>query len=149
MVIIFGLIAFLRYYESISFYGTTRGYGEDTALNPVGVAFTFSLLFIVYFVLTISSQNIFDKVLYGLGMTLSTAIVVTTASRGAIIWAILTIIFLVTSNRIKKIKLSKFFILLLFGIIFLGFVFLFFSKNVILIESFELLMERFIGLLGL
>lgn len=148
VVIIFGLIGFLRYYESISFYGTMRGYGTDTALNPVGVAFTFSLLFIVYFVLTISSQNIFDKVLFGLGMTLSTAIVVTTASRGAIIWAILTIIFLVTSNRIKKIKLSKFFILLLFGIIFLGFVFLFFSNNVILIESFEILIERFSGLLG-
>ena len=148
VVIIFALIGFLRYYESISFFGTMRGYGEDTALNPVGVAFTFSLLFIVYFVLTISSQNIFDKVLYGLGMTLSTAIVVTTASRGAIIWAILTIIFLVASSRIKKIKLSKFFILLLFGIIFLGFVFLFFSNNVILIESFEILIKRFSGIFG-
>ena len=148
VVIIFALIGFLRYYESISFFGTVRGYGQDTALNPVGVAFTFSLLFIVYFVLTISSQNIFDKVLYGLGMSLSTAIVVTTASRGAIIWAILTIIFLVASSRIKKIKFSKFFILLLFGIIFLGFVFLFFSNNVILIESFEILIERFSGLLG-
>lgn len=148
VVIIFALIGFLRYYESISFFGTVRGYGQDTALNPVGVAFTFSLLFIVYFVLTISSQNIFDKVLYGLGMALSTAIVVTTASRGAIIWAILTIIFLVASSRIKKIKLSKFFILLLFGIIFLGFVFLFFSNNVILIESFEILIKRFSGIFG-
>ena len=148
VVIIFALIEFLRYYESISFFGTMRGYGEGNALNPVGVAFTFSLLFMVYLVLVISSQNIFDKVLYGLGMTLSTAIVLTTASRGAIIWSILTIIFLVTSSRIKKIKLSKFFILLLFGLIFLGFVFLFFSNNVVLNESFEILIQRFSGLFG-
>ena len=148
VVIIFGLIGFLRYYESISFYGTMRGYGEDTALNPVGVAFTFTLLLIVYFVLTISSQNILDRILYGSAMTLSTAIVITTASRGAILWAILTIIFLVVSGRIKKIKLSKFFILLLFGIISLGFVFLFFSNNIILIESIEILINRFSGLFG-
>ena len=148
VIIIFGLMGFLRYYENISFYGTMRGYGEDTALNPVGVAFTFTLLFMVYLVLTIFSQNIFDKVLYGLGMSLSAAIVATTASRGAIIWAIVTIIFLVTSSRIKKIKVSKFFILMLLGIIFSGFVFLFFSKSVILIESFELLIDRFSGLFG-
>ncbi len=148
VVIIFGLIGFLRYYESISFYGTMRGYGEDTALNPVGVAFTFTLLFMVYLVLTMSSQNILDKILYGLGMTLSIAIVATSASRGAIIWAILTIIFLLVSGRIKKIKLSKFFFLLLFGILFLGFVYLFFSNSVILIESFEILISRFNGLFG-
>jgi len=148
VVIIFALVGFLRYYESISFYGTMRGYGEDTALNPVGVAFTFTLLLIVYFVLTIASQNILDRILYGSAMTLSTAIVITTASRGAIVWAILTIIFLVASGRIKKIKLSKFLILLLFGIIFLGFVFLFFSNNVILIESLDILIKRFSGLFG-
>ena len=148
VVIIFALIGFLRYYESISSFGTMRGYGEDTALNPVGVAYTFTLLFIVYFVLTISSQSIYDKALYGIGMALSTAIVITTASRGAIIWAILTIIFLVISSPVKKIKLSKFFILLLFCIMFSGFVFLFFSNNVILIESFEILIDRFSGLLG-
>ena len=148
VVIIFGLIGFLRYYESISFYGTMRGYGEDTALNPVGVAFTFTLLLLVYFVLTISSRNILDRVLYGLAMTLSMAIVVTTASRGAIVWAILTIIFLVLSSRIKKIKFSKFFILLLFVTLFSGFAFLFFAKNVILIESFEILIKRFSGLFG-
>lgn len=148
VVVIFALIGFLRYYESISFYGTARGYGEDTALNPVGVAFTFTLLLLVYFVLAISSQNIFDKVLYGLGMILATAIVVTTASRGAIIWGILTIIFFMASSRIKKIKFSKFFILLLFGILFLGFLFLFFSKNVILMESFEILIKRFSGIFG-
>ena len=146
VVIIFALIGFLRYYESISFYGTTRGYGEDTALNPVGIAFTFTLLFIVYLVLTISSQNIFDRILYGLAMTLSTAIVVTTASRGAVLWAILTIIFLMTSSRIKKIKFSKFLVLLLFGILLLGFASLFFTKNVILVESFEILINRFIGI---
>lgn len=148
VVIIFALVGFLRYYESISFYGTMRGYGEDTALNPVGVAFTFTLLLIVYFVLTIASQNILDRILYGSAMALSTAIVITTASRGAIVWVILTIIFLVASGRIKKIKLSKFLILLLFGIIFLGFVFLFFSNNVILIESLEILIKRFSGLFG-
>ena len=148
VVVVFALIGFLRYYENISFYGTARGYGEDTALNPVGVAFTFTLLLVVYFVLTISSRNIFDRLLYGLAMTLSTAIVITTASRGAIVWAILTIIFLVSSSRIKKVKFSKFFILLLFGILFLGFVFLFFSKNVILMESYEILIKRFSGLFG-
>jgi O-antigen ligase len=148
VVIVFALIGFLRYYESISYYGTMRGYGEDTALNPVGVAFTFTLLLLVYFVLTISSRNILDRVLYGLAMTLSMAIVVTTASRGAIVWAILTIIFLVLSSRIKKIKFSKFFILLLFVTLFSGFAFLFFAKNVILIESFEILIKRFSGLFG-
>ena len=148
VVIVFALIGFLRYYESISFYGTMRGYGEDTALNPVGVAFTFTLLLLVYFVLTISSRNILDRVLYGLAMTLSMAVVVTTASRGAIVWAILTIIFLVLSSRIKKIKFSKFFILLLFVTLFSGFAFLFFAKNVILIESFEILIKRFSGLFG-
>ena len=149
VVIIFALIGFLRYYESISFSGTIRGYGEDTALNPVGIAFTFTLLFIVYFVLTISSQSIFDKVLYGIGMILSTAIVVTTASRGAIIWAILTIIFLVISSPIKKIKLSKFFILLLFGALFFSVIFVFFSKNVILMESLNILFDRFSGIFNI
>ncbi len=149
VAVIFSLIGFLRYYESLSFHGTMRGYGEDTALNPVGIAFTFTSLFIVYFVLTISSRNILDRILYGVAMTLSTAIVITTASRGAIIWVMLTIIFLVSSSRIKKIKFSRFFILLLFGILFLGCGFLFFSKNIILMESFGVLLERFSGIFDL
>ena len=148
-ITIFGLIGFLRYYEGISFYGTMRGYGELSGLNPVGIAFSFSSLFVIYFALIVFSSKIYDKLLYGTAMLFTGAIIITTASRGAIMWASLSIIFFVLSARIRSINWGKLFLIGIVGLVFATGASFLFGDNVILAESLGILMKRFEGMFGL
>ena len=147
VITIFSMIGFIQYYESISFHGTARGYGADTALNPVGIAFLYTSLLLVFFTLTILSRNVIDKILYSIAILTSAGVIVTTASRGALIWAFCTILFYFTSQREKYFKFKNFFLVLIFGAIIIFSGAIIFSNNVILGESIEILIKRFTSLL--
>lgn len=147
VITIFSMIGFIQYYESISFHGTARGYGSDTALNPVGIAFLYTSLLLVFFILTILSRNIIDRILYAIAMILSAAVIVTTASRGALIWATCTILFYFVSQRAKYFKFKNFLFVLIFSAIVFSSGAILFSNNIILGESIDILIKRFSSLL--
>jgi hypothetical protein len=92
------LMRFLEYVKLISFEGSARGYG-DTTLNPVGVAFANTCLGLVFLMLAILNKNLLRKALYLLVASAAVFVVLSSASRGAIIWGSLAMVFFFVLNR--------------------------------------------------
>jgi hypothetical protein len=75
-----------------------RGFG-DTTLNAVGVAFANTCLGLVFLVMAILNKNLLRKALYLLVAFAAVFVVFSSASRGAIIWGSLAMVFFCVLNR--------------------------------------------------
>lgn len=127
-----------------------RGYGDESDLNPVGVSFVFGLLFIVNFVLFQKCKDLSrgKKILLIFAQTASIIAMITTLSRGALIFLILLIIFYFLFNfRLSRSKLIQSFGLV-FSFIILTIIFISVSQYIPFIaEKSELIGKRFSGLI--
>jgi len=110
-----GLWSLLQYVKSADFQTAARTFGDDkdTALNPVGVAYSTMCLAIVFSSIGVSECSIWRKLLwFGLAI-LASFVSISTGSRGAIMWGAVALIYmgllcrngrLWTSYPRKKIK---------------------------------------------
>lgn len=95
------LLAFLRFVKAVSFAGAERGFGEST-LNPVGVAYANTCLALIFVVIGLFNREIWRKALFLIVAVLAGFIVVSTASRGALIWGVAAILFFLVLSRHRK-----------------------------------------------
>ena len=92
------LLAFLRYVKNISFHGSGRDFGE-TALNPVGVAYANTCLSLIFVVLGFLNSRLITKSVYLFAASLALGVVMSSASRGAVIWGFCGIVYFLLLNR--------------------------------------------------
>jgi O-antigen ligase len=100
------LLAFLRFVKDVSFEGSERRFGE-TVLNPVGVAYANTCLGLVFVVLGILNKNLIRSVVYLLAACCAFFVVLSSASRGALIWGSCALVFLLLLNRNRKYFSAK------------------------------------------
>lgn len=100
------LLAFLRFVKDVSFEGSERGFG-GTTLNPVGVAYANTCLGLVFVVIAILNKSLIRKGVHLLAACLAFGVVVSSASRGAIIWGACAIVFFLLLNRHRKYLSGK------------------------------------------
>ena len=92
------LMAFLRYVKDISFSGSIRGFGES-ALNPVGVAYANTCLCLIFLVIGCSNRRLFSKTIHLIAASLALGVVLSAASRGAVIWGACSVVYFLLLHR--------------------------------------------------
>lgn len=137
------LLAFLRFVQTISFYGSVRDFG-GTTLNPVGVAYANTCLMLVFLVLGVLCKNVLYKAVFFAASALALFVVFSSASRGAIIWGVATIVYMVILNRKRKYFSPKG-LLMLAGaaIVALPLIVYLYQTNFAIEERVDILLERF------
>jgi O-antigen ligase len=137
------LLGFLSFVQSISFHGSERGYGLTT-LNPVGVAYANTVLMLVFMILGFLCKNIWYKFVLLIASAFALLVVLSSASRGAIIWGMAAIVFWVFLCRIHKLlSLKSLIILAVTVIVILPTVIYFYHTNYAIGERIDILLERF------
>ncbi len=137
------LMAFMRFVKQISFAGASRDYAE-TGLNPVGVAYANMCLSLIFLVLGVLSESVWRKVLYILVGSLASFIVLSSASKGAVLWGAGAIVYFVILTRHRR-----YFSLKNLGFLFLGIaivvpiLFVFYKTNYGIAERIDVLIDRF------
>lgn len=140
---IIALLAFMRYVKAISFYGTERAFGE-TELNPVGVAFANSCLGLVFFALGVLSKSVWRKSLFLFAAALAFFVVLSSASRGAVLWSSGAIVFFFILNRHRKYLSLKGALVLAIGLIVITpLIVTFYQTNYGVAERIDVLFDRF------
>ena len=140
------LLAFLRFVKDISFEGSVRGFGETT-LNPVGVAYANTCLTLVFVVIGVLNKSLIGKAVHLLTACIAFAVVLSTASRGAVIWGGCAIIFFILLNRHRKYLSGKN-LMILIGtcILLIPICFVLYNANYAVSERLDILGKRFINL---
>lgn len=100
------LLAFLRFVKDISFEGSARGFGLTT-LNPVGVAYANTCLAFVFVVIGVLNKSLIHKSVYLLTAFIAFAVVLTSASRGAVIWGGCALVYFLLLNRHRNYLSGK------------------------------------------
>ncbi|MDB4586225.1 hypothetical protein OAE01_02035 [Akkermansiaceae bacterium] len=91
---------FLRY-NQINYSATlTRSVG-DSDLNPVGVAYVHICIAVIFFVLGASAKALWRKVLFFMVVLLALMIVITTGSRGPVLWGGVTFFYILNLMRVR------------------------------------------------
>jgi hypothetical protein len=140
---ILALLSFLRFVNSISFHGTTRGYGETT-LNPVGVAYANTCFLVIFVVLSHYAKYLWTKILFLLAASVAFFVVASSASRGAIVWGACALLLFYLFNRsIKSINIKQYFYLLAAGLLAAPAILFVYRTNFAIAESFDVLLKRF------
>jgi len=137
------LVRFLGYVKLISFEGSARGFG-DTTLNPVGVAFANTCLGLVFLMLAMLNKNLLRKALYLLVAFAAVFVVFSSASRGAIIWGSLAMVFFCVLNRHRGYLTGRSLVVTLLSMALLlpGLVVLY-QSNYAIAERLDILIDRF------
>jgi O-antigen ligase len=136
-------IRFLEYVKLISFEGSERGYG-DTTLNAVGVAFANTCLGLVFLMLAILNENLLRKALYLLVAAAAFFVVLSSASRGAIIWGSLAMCFFFTLNRHRGYLSGRGLLAALISMaLILPALVVLYQANYAIAERFDILIDRF------
>ena len=137
------LVRFLGYVKLISFEGSARGFG-DTTLNPVGVAFANTCLGLVFLMLAMLNKNLLRKALYLLVAFAAVFVVFSSASRGAIIWGSLAMVFFCVLNRHRGYLTGRSLVVTLLSMALLlpGLVVLY-QSNYAITERLDILIDRF------
>ena len=142
-VAIICLLAFLRYVKNISFQGSGRDFGE-TALNPVGVAYANTCLCLVFVVLGVANRGLTTKSLYLFAASLALGVVMTSASRGAVIWGTCGIVYFILLNRYwRYISIKNLFVALAACILVIPVILLIYNTNYAVSERMDILIKRF------
>jgi len=127
-VAIISLSAFLSFVKDLSFYGTERGYA-DTTLNPVGVAYANACLGIVLSIVGLLTKSLWRKSIFFMASALALLVVLSSASRGAVIWLIATAFMYLALNRKRKYISIKGITYSLVGLILILPILVFFYKT--------------------
>jgi O-antigen ligase len=137
------LLAFLRFVKDISFQGSERGFGETT-LNPVGVAYANTCLALVFLVVGLLNKSLIRKAVHLLAACLAFAVVLSSASRGAVIWGGGAILFFLLLNRHRKYLSGKN-VLIAVGscILLIPICVVLYTSNYAIAERFDILIDRF------
>jgi hypothetical protein len=140
------LLAFLRFVKDISFEGSARGFGETT-LNPVGVAYANTCLTLIFVVVGILNSSLIHKSVHLLAACLAFAVVLSTASRGAMVWGACTLVFFLLLNRHRK-YLSVKNVLIAVGscILLIPICVVLYKTNYAILERADILVKRFMSL---
>ena len=142
-------VRFLQFVKLISFEGSARGFG-DTTLNPVGVAFANSCLGLVFFVLAILSKDLLRKLLFLSVACAGFFVVISSASRGAIIWNLLAISFFFILNRHRNyLNVRSIFVAALSMLLLLPVLAVLYQTNYAIAERVDILIDRFLQILDL
>ena len=137
------LLAFLRYVKNISFEGSVRDFGE-TALNPVGVAYANTCLCLVFVVLGVVNRGLITKSIYLFAASLALGVVMTSASRGAVIWGTCGIVYFIILNRYwRYISIKNLFVALTACILVIPVILLIYKTNYAVSERMDILIKRF------
>ncbi len=140
------LLAFLRYVKNISFHGSLRDFGE-TALNPVGVAYANTCLCLVFVVLGVVNRGLITKSIYLFAASLALGVVMTSASRGAVIWGTCGIVYFILLNRYwRYISVKNLFVALAACILLIPVILLIYNTNYAVSERMDILIKRFEGM---
>ena len=140
------LLAFLRYVKNISFHGSLRDFGE-TALNPVGVAYANTCLFLIFVVLGFTNKSLIKKSIYLFAASLALGVVMSSASRGAVIWGTCGIIYFLLLNRYwRSISIKNLFVSLGACILVIPVILLIYNTNYAVSERMDILIKRFEGM---
>ena len=139
------LMRFLQFVKRISFEGSERSFG-DTTLNAVGVAFANSCLVLMFLILAILNKNLLHKLLYLLVTCVAFFVVLSTASRGAILWGLLAVIFLFTLIRHRRYVTARGLLVGVLCMLALSPVLvLLYKANYAISERLDILIDRFIA----
>ena len=140
------LLAFLRYVKDISFQGSIRDFGE-TALNPVGVAYANTCLFLIFLVLGFANKSLIKKSIYLFTASLALGVVMTSASRGAVIWGTCGVIYFILLNRYwRYISFKNLIVALAACILVIPVILLIYNTNYAVSERMDILVKRFEGM---
>ena len=143
VIAIICLLAFLRYVKDISFQGSLRDFGETT-LNPVGVAYANTCLFLIFLVLGFANKSLIKKSIYLFAASLAIGVVMTSASRGAVIWGTCGIIYFFLLKRFwRSISIKDLFVALGACILLIPILVLIYSTNYAVSERMDILFKRF------
>lgn len=140
------LLAFLRFVKGISFQGSERGFGETT-LNPVGVAYANTCLALVFLVVGLLNRSLIRKSVHLLAACLAFAVVLSTASRGAVVWGACALVFFLLLNRHRKYLSGKN-VLMAVGscILLIPICVVLYKANYAVAERADILVQRFTNL---
>lgn len=97
ITVLLGALSFIVFVDQVSLEGEKRGYGEDYELNPIGVAYVYMSLAVVFGFLVIASRRLTVRVAGGLGCALSLVVVITSASRGPILFGVVALLVVIFS----------------------------------------------------
>ena len=137
------LLAFLKYVKDISFGGSVRDFGE-TGLNPVGVAYANTCLCLIFLVLGFMNRNFIIKSIYLFAASLSLGVVMTSASRGAVIWGLCGIVYFLLLNRYwRNISVKNLLVALGACILLIPVLLFIYSTNYAVSERIDILFVRF------
>ena len=140
------LLAFLRYVKNISFQGSLRDFGETT-LNPVGVAYANTCLCLVFIVLGVANKGLIIKSIYLFAASLALGVVMTSASRGAVVWGTCGIIYLLLLKRCwRYISVKKLSVAIAACILVIPVILLIYNTNYAVSERIDILIKRFEGM---
>ena len=137
------LLAFLQYVKDISFHGSLRDFGA-TALNPVGVAYANTCLCLIFLVMGFSNNKLITKLIYLFTAALALGVVMSSASRGAVIWGMCGIIYFLLLNRYwRDISVKNLLVALGACIVLVPILLLIYSTNYAVSERMDILFKRF------
>lgn len=140
------LLAFLRYVKNISFQGSLRDFGETT-LNPVGVAYANTCLCLVFIVLGVANKGLITKSIYLFAASLALGVVMTSASRGAVVWGTCGIIYLLLLNRSwRYISVKNLSVAIAACILVIPVILMIYNTNYAVSERMDILIKRFEGM---
>lgn len=148
VAVIVVMFRFLDFVRVISFYGTERGFGESQ-LNPVGAAYVAMVLALAFLYRTVSSRHLLFKPIYLLIAVLCCLAVVSTGSRGAPLWGVISVLFLgvvIFRRRLIRINLKLFLKILLAFVVAVPVILYILQSNFAIGERFDILVKRFIKL---
>lgn len=96
------LYRFLGYVKMISFAGTERGF-DVSELNPVGAAYTNTVLVLVFVYMAATTKRIISKPLYAIVAGMAVLVVITTGSRGAPMWGMVSLCSIFVMLWLRKL----------------------------------------------
>lgn len=137
------LLAFLRYVKDISFQGSLRDFGSTT-LNPVGVAYAHTCLCFIFVVVGVLNKSLVRKTVYLFTACLAFAVVLSSASRGAVIWGGGALLFLLLLNRHRKyLSVKNVLVAAVACTLLIPICIVLYMSNYAIAERFDILMDRF------
>ena len=143
---------YIQYVQSISFFAVGRESDGGASGNPVGIAYQFSVLSVIFLYLIKSQENIIYRIIFLIAALSSFSVILTTESRGAVMALFLGMFYLILAGifngqfliffRSKK-KYFRNIAFAAFAILVAIIASSLFSNNFIFQEKFDALYKRF------
>lgn len=152
VIFILASLRYIQYVQSISFFSVERLSDGGASGNPVGIAYQFSVLTVVFLYLLKSQENILHRIVYLIAVLASFSVIITTESRGAVVALFLGMLYLIFASIYKgqffkqlsaKKKYLKTLAFVSITILILLIFASFFSNNFIFQDKFDALYKRF------